>query len=377
MSENAVSPISPGQMPEGFLALIEGGFGSGKSLMLMERFWEDYQDGYRLFVTNAPLHLDKCQEAMPDAKIVVATNEEMGRWWVDYPKQAVIGCDESHLVFKGRKWQSLLNADTGLENYVSEIRHDGDRVYLLTQRFKDLPTFFRDRVQVVWQVFRLPFLRPKMFLRRRMEYSGGKRQSGSLFPKLVTFGSRRKFAEMYDTRARTGMRGNRDAAAFELPKRGGVPRWMIYGSFAVLLAWIGWRHRPADTVKDVSKEPLGREAQNTGVGSSMRQFNSQQAGRKKLEYSQGSYTSPLGDVLGVEGDDVLVGLRPRPGAVASVLKLPRDFHAEYAAVRGQVKGSAGGYVAGEPSGGAERAGSGARDSGRSDAPGVLPFAAVH
>ena len=376
MTENGKNRLSASQMPEGFLALIEGGFGSGKSLMLMERFWEDYQDGYRLFVTNAPLHLDKCQEAMPEAKIVVATNEEMGRWWVDYPKQAVIGCDESHLVFKGRKWQSLLNSDTGLENYVSEIRHDGDRVYLLTQRFKDLPTFFRDRVQLVWQVFRLPFVRPKMFLRRRMEYSGGKRQSGSLFPKLVTFRSRRQFAQMYDTRARTGLRGNRDAAAFELPKRGSAPKWLIYGSFAALLGWVGWRHRPVDTPRVPAASEPGQVVASVSSGQSPGRLPNQ-VGRKKLEYSEGVYTSSLGDVLGVEGDDVLVGSHGRNGEHAVVLKLPRDLHAEYAAVRSQVKDRSGRDVAGESSRGVERAGGGAADIGGSNVTSFLPVRAVH
>jgi hypothetical protein len=338
MSENLESAVS-GNDPEGELLAIIGGFGTGKSLLLVERFYDAYLDGYRHFITNAPLRVELCQAAMPGAVFQVVSNDVICHFWRGNPRRCVIGIDEAQLVYKARKWQTLLK-EKDLEEYFSQPRKEGDRIYLVTQRFKDLPAFLRDRVQVAHRVWKV-FPRPRIFARIIFNYEEGKKGvAQSWFPRLVPFAVVRKFAKLYDTRAKVGGEAARVAAEFEESRRGGIPRWVFVAVAIGAALAIGWKHRSGGVAK-IAEQLAGVQKpveKKKSVASSNAAAGVRGPLKRFAEWDGIGYVPGPGETLLSVEDDVVVFGDEHGG----MRRVPRDFAAEYKTVRSQVKTVGGG-----------------------------------
>jgi hypothetical protein len=305
---------------------------------------------------------------MPDAEFFVLANEGEGsiaEFWKHHLAGASIFIDECQLVYKARKWMSIMNDDPSLEPYFSQPRKFSDRIRVASHRWGDFPTFLRDRIQLCRKCYRLPGPL-KVFLRWTWITEQGRFQKRvGFFPTIMPFSEVRKFGELYDTRGLVGKQSPRQMAQFKLPRQMPLPRWMITAGIMGGLAALGYWNKPSKSSPFSSL--LSPASQPRVDGSPRISSTILPALRPGVTFKGGQYVPNTGGVvLRVEDDIVVVG-----SPDGRVLEFPRDLHAEYVAVRGQVA-SQGGSFFGSVAGDAERTGRGAGSPVRSNAADFLP-----
>lgn len=138
----------------GFLTVVFGKPGSGKSRYATGKLIEQLVTTTRHIVTNLPLRLGELnaylQEHHPELapgvldRITMLEDDDLGRFWEVRGPDPALGVayflDEAHIKFNARDWASVRRECI---NYLSQHRKMGDAIYAITQSPGNLDKQFR------------------------------------------------------------------------------------------------------------------------------------------------------------------------------------------------------------------------------------------
>jgi len=336
---------------EGSLSAICGSFGSGKGLLSAQKIWEAYQfGGRRLLITNFGIKGKEAKELMPDLTIERKTNLEMATFWRWGSRGAIVLVDEAQLVWATRQAKQILTNDRMALEYISELRHTKDIVYVVSQSWGDFVDFLRVRIQHCTQTYKLPLPFVKIFMRTDWVCGGGKRQQLIGFSRFLPFSALKRYADIYDTHYLSGSQGDRPLAPMVEPSTDW--RWVtVFAASPFLLAglffywkWYGpMRYGKAATpsVVAVAGAKSGRVSDPVVVRRPLGVSPAELLKRGLPRWNGDEYIVGQGyTVLGV-GDSVRVG-----NNAGGVCEYPRDYRSEYASIRSQRETQGGNFVTG-------------------------------